>query len=206
MSTIAINMFLTLDGVAQGPGGPEEDQEGGFTYGGWTVSHFTDQLGEIIGPWHSGAGALLLGRKTYDIFAGFWPNVPDDAEDAEMAKILNETPKYVASRTLTSPEWQNSTVLDGDIPTAVAELKKQDLGELLVIGSLDLAQTLIRHNLVDEYRLLVYPVLLGAGKRLFADGTVPAALELGSTETTSAGATASVFRPAGPVSYGSFGL
>jgi len=206
MSTIAINMFLTLDGVAQAPGGPEEDQEGGFTQGGWTVPHFTDQLGEIIGPWHSGAGAILLGRKTYDIFAGFWPNVPDDHEDAPMAKILNDTPKYVASRTLTAPEWQNSTVLDADVPAAVAELKKQDLGELQVIGSLDLAQTLIRHNLVDEYRLLVYPLLLGTGKRLFADGTVPTNLELVSTETTTNGVTASVFRPIGAVSYGSFSL
>lgn len=205
MSTIAINMFLTLDGVAQAPGGPEEDQEGGFTHGGWTVPHFTDQLGEIIGPWHSGAGAVLLGRKTYDIFAGFWPNVPDDAEDAEMAKILNETPKYVASRTLTSPKWQNSTVLDADVPAAVAELKKQDLGEIQVLGSIDLAQTLIQHDLIDEFRLTVFPLVLGSGKRLFGNGAVPTGLELVSTKTTDAGVIGCVYRRTGKPEFGTYG-
>jgi dihydrofolate reductase len=206
MSTIAINMFMTLDGVAQAPGEPEEDRSGAFPHGGWQVPYFTEEHGEIVSRWQQRAGGLLLGRRTYDIFAAHWPHVPADHEHADFAAVLNGLPKFVASRTLASADWQNTTVLDGDVPTAVAELKRRDLGELLVIGSLDLAQTLIRHDLVDEYRLLVYPVLLGTGKRLFAGGTVPAGLALVSTETTANGVTASVYRPAGPVSYGSFAL
>ncbi|MFL6121126.1 dihydrofolate reductase family protein [Actinophytocola sp.] len=131
--------------------------------------------------------------------------MPADHEHADIAKALNGLPKFVASRTARSLAWQNSTLLGADVPAAVARLREQDLGELQVIGSLDLAQTLIRHGLVDEYRLLVYPLLLGTGKRLFADGTVPAALELVSTETTSSGVMACVYRPAGKPTYGSFG-
>jgi dihydrofolate reductase len=206
MTTIAIHTFLTLDGVAQAPGAPEEDPDGGFPHGGWQVPFFTERQGEVVTEWQQRAGGLLLGRKTYDIFAAHWPNVPADHEHAAIAKVLNGVPKYVASRTATSVSWQNSTLLGADVPAAIAELKRQDLGELQVIGSLDLAQTLIRHNLVDEYRLMVYPLLLGTGKRLFASGTVPAGLSLVSTETTEAGVTASVYRPSGRVSYGSFGL
>jgi dihydrofolate reductase len=206
LTTIVLNSFLTLDGVAQAPGQPDEDRDGGFTHGGWQVPYFTEQQGELVGRWQQGASGLLLGRRTYDIFAAHWPNVPDDHDHAPIARALNAAPKYVASRTVTSLAWENSTLLDADVPTAVGKLKEQDLGELQVIGSLDLAQTLIRHGLVDEYRLMIYPVLLGTGKRLFAGGTVPTGLELVSTETTSAGVTASVYRPAGAVSYGSFGL
>jgi dihydrofolate reductase len=206
MTTIVIHSFLTLDGVAQAPGAPEEDASGGFPHGGWQVPYFTPKSGEIVTHWQQKAGGLLLGRKTYDIFAGHWPHIGPDHEHAEVAAVLNSVPKYVASRTTPSLTWQNSTPLGQDVPAAVAELKRQDLGELQVIGSLDLAQTLIRHNLVDEYRLLVYPLLLGTGKRLFAEGTVPAGLSLVSSETTEAGATAVVYRPAGDVEYGSFGL
>jgi dihydrofolate reductase len=205
MGTLVIHTFLTLDGVAQAPGGPEEDRSGDFPHGGWQVPFFTEQLGEIIGPWHSGGGAFLLGRRTYDIFAAHWPNVPDDHEDAPMAKILNETPKYVASRTLTSADWQHTTVLN-DVPAQVAELKKQDLGEIQIAGSLDLAQTLIEHNLIDEYRLTVFPVVLGTGKRLFGDGAVPASLKLVSARTTDAGVIACVYRPTGAPTYGSHSL
>jgi dihydrofolate reductase len=206
MTTIVLHTFLTLDGVAQAPGTPDEDRDGGFPHGGWQVPYFTERQRELVTQWQQGAGGLLLGRRTYDLFAGHWPNVPDDHAHAEIARMLNAAPKYVASRTLTSLTWQNSTLLDADVPTAVGKLKEQDLGELQVIGSLNLAQTLIRHNLVDEYRLMTYPVLLGTGKRLFADGTVPTGLALVSTETTTAGVTASVYRPAGAVTYGSFGL
>jgi dihydrofolate reductase len=206
VSTIAINTFMTLDGVAQAPGGPNEDHDGGFEHGGWQVPMFTEQLGDIIGPWHTGAGGLLLGRRTYEIFAAHWPNVPADHPDAGMAKILNETPKFVASRTLGTADWQNTTVLDGDVVAAVEELKKRDLGELQVIGSLDFAQTLIRHDLIDEYRLTVFPVVLGTGKRLFGDGTIPASLQLVSTQTTDAGVLACVYRPTGKPAYGSWEL
>jgi dihydrofolate reductase len=203
MSTVIINTFLTLDGVAQAPGGPEEDRESGFTHGGWQVPFFTEQLGAIIGPWFANPGAMLLGRRTYDIFAGYWPHIAADHGDAPMAKILNETPKYVASRTVTSLEWENSHLLDANVPAAVAELKKQDLGEIHVHGSLDLARTLIQHDLVDEYRLTVFPVVLGTGKRLFGDGTVPGSLALVSAQTTDAGVVACVYRRAGEVRYGS---
>ncbi|MET0235027.1 MAG: dihydrofolate reductase family protein [Kibdelosporangium sp.] len=206
MSTIAINTFLTLDGVGQAPGGPREDQDGGFEHGGWQAPYFTEQLGDIVGAWHLGAGGLLLGRRTYEIFAGFWPQVPADHENAAYAKVLNEVPKFVASRTLGSVGWHNSTLLGDDVPAAVAELKKQDLGELQVLGSLDLARTLIRHNLIDEYRLTVFPVVLGTGKRLFSTGTVPAGLELVSTQTTDAGVIGCVYRPAGKPTYGSYDL
>jgi dihydrofolate reductase len=203
MTMIVISTYLTLDGVAQGPGAPDED---GFAHGGWQVPYFTGEQGELVGRWQAAAGGLLLGRRTYDIFAAHWPRVPADHEHASIAKVLNEMPKYVASRSRPTLTWQNSTLLGPDVPAAVAALKEQDLGELQVIGSLDLAQTLIRHGLVDEYRLMVYPVLLGTGKRLFADGTVPAGLSLVSTESVGNGVTANVYRPAGEVTYGSFAL
>jgi dihydrofolate reductase len=203
MSTVIVNTFLTLDGVAQAPGGPEEDTDSGFTHGGWQVPFFTDQLGAIIGPWFANPGALLLGRRTYDIFAGYWPHIAADHGDAAIAKILNETTKYVASRTVTSVDWENSHLLDADVPKAVAKLKKQDLGEIQVHGSLDLVQTLIEHDLVDEYRLTVFPVVLGTGKRLFGDGTVPGSLALVSAQSTDAGVVACVYRRAGEVRYGS---
>jgi len=206
MSTVVISTFLSFDGVAQAPGAPEEDRDSGFAHGGWQVPYFTDEQGELVGRWQEQANGLLLGRKTYDIFAGHWPNVPADHEHAGIAKLLNRLPKYVASRTTASLTWQNSNQLDTDVPKAVAELKGQDLGELQVIGSLDLAQTLIRHGLVDEYRLLVYPLLLGAGKRLFAEGTVPQGLEVVWAQTFGNGVMASVLRPAGAVAVGSFAL
>jgi len=205
MGTLVINTFLSLDGVAQAPGGADEDTDAGFTQGGWTVPYFTEQVGEIIGPWHTGAAAFLLGRKTYDIFAGFWPNVPDDHADAPMARILNETPKYVASRTLTDPTWQNTTVLDADAPAAVRELKEQVSGEIQIIGSIALARTLMRHDLIDEFRLTVFPVVLGTGKRLFDDGGVPTGMTLVSTRATDSGVVGCVYRHAGRPTYGSFG-
>lgn len=205
MGTIAINTFLSLDGVAQAPGGPNEDIDAGFTHGGWTVPYFTEQVGEIIGPWHTGAAGFLLGRRTYDIFAGFWPHVSDDHPDAPMAKILNETPKYLASRTVQDPKWQNTTVLDGDVVAAVTRLKDEVSGEIQVLGSLDLARTLIEHDLIDEFRLTVFPVVLGTGKRLFAEGAVPTGFELVSARTTDSGVIGCVYRHAGRPTYGSFG-
>jgi dihydrofolate reductase len=206
MSTIAINTFLTLDGVAQSPGMPEEDPSNGFIHGGWQAPLFTEDLGPIIGSWHASAGGLLLGRRTYEILAAYWSTVPADHEFASFAKVLNELPKYVATTTLDTAGWGPSTVLDGDVVDAVTALKEQDLGELLVIGSLDFAQTLIRHNLVDEYRLAVFPVVLGTGKKLFGGGAVPAGLTLVSSQTTEAGVFAGVYRPAGAPVYGSHAL
>jgi dihydrofolate reductase len=204
VSTIAITTYLTLDGVAQAPGTPDEDRDGGFPHGGWQVPYFSDEQGELVGRWLGRAGGLLLGRRTYDGFAAHWPHVPADHEHAGFARVLNSLPKYVASRSLTSVGWRNSTLLGPDVPAAVAELKERDLGELQVIGSLELARTLIAHDLVDEYRLLVYPLVLGSGKRLFTDGT--AGLSLVSTQAVGNGVTASVYRPVGAVTYGSFAL
>jgi dihydrofolate reductase len=205
MSTIAINTFMTLDGVAQAPGGSEEDRADGFEHGGWQAPFFTEQLGDIVGAWHQ-PGPLLLGRRTYDIFAGYWPHVPADHEAAGMATILNEAPKYVASRTHRSFDWANTTHLGDDVPAAVARLKERDLGEIKVLGSLDLAQTLIGHDLIDEYRLTVFPVVLGTGKRLFGAGAVPSGLKLVSSQTTDAGVVACVYRPVGKPTYGSYDL
>jgi len=206
MSTIIVNTFLTLDGVAQAPGGPDEDREHTFEHGGWQVPYFSEQLGEIVGPWFAKPGALLLGRKTYEIFNAHWPHVGADHADADMAAILNAAPKFVASRTLSSVDWANSTLLSDDVPTAVKDLKSRDLGEIHVHGSIGLVQTLMRHDLVDEYRLTVFPVVLGTGKRLFGDGTVPAGLELVSAQSTDAGVVACVYRPAGAPSYGAYTL
>ncbi|HEX2133310.1 MAG TPA: dihydrofolate reductase family protein [Actinophytocola sp.] len=203
MSTIVISTFLTVDGVMQAPGGPDEDRAGGFAHGGWQAPHFDHAAGEIVDSWYATADGMLLGRRTYEIFAGFWPHVPDDSPEASMAKRLNAMPKHVASRTLSTLDWQNSQLLGDDVPAAVAALREQPGGELHVVGSGDLAQTLIRHDLVDEYRLMVFPVVLGSGTRLFGDGTVPGGLTLVDSRTTPAGAVASVYRRAGEVTYGS---
>lgn len=206
MSTIVIDSFLTLDGVLQAPGGPNEDREGGFTHGGWQAGLFDEAVGGFVGEGIAKTEGLLLGRRTYEIFAAHWPRVGGDHPDAEVGDTLNKLPKYVASRTLTAVEWQNSTLLGDDVPGAVARLREQPGGEIHVIGSGNLAQTLIRHGLVDEYRLMIFPVLLGSGKKLFAEGTVPAALNLVESRTTPSGVVICVYRPAGEVSYGSFEL
>ncbi len=205
MSRIVVDSFLTLDGVMQAPGGPDEDREGGFPHGGWQVPLFDEQVGEFVGQGIEHTEGLLLGRTTYEIFAEHWPNVPEDNPDAGIATVLNALPKYVASRTLTSVQWQNSTLLGADVLAAVAKLREQPGGEIHVIGSGDLIQTLIRHDLVDEYRLIVFPLLLGTGKKLFADGTVPTGLELVEARSTPRGAVLCVYRRAGEVTYGSFG-
>lgn len=199
MRKLVVGTFMTLDGVMQGPGAPDEDTEGGFSYGGWQMPLFDQESGETVDGWMSGTGSLLLGRKTYDIFAGYWPK-----QDNEIAEHLNTVEKYVASRTMDSAEWQNTTVLKGDAAETVRRLKDGDGAEIHVTGSSDLIQTLIANDLVDEFRLIVYPVVLGKGKRLFGDGTVPAALELVSSTTTSNGATVLVYRRTGKPEFGSF--
>ncbi|HEY0450246.1 dihydrofolate reductase family protein [Actinophytocola sp.] len=206
MSKIVVDTFLTVDGVMQAPGGPSEDREDGFAHGGWQVPLLDEAAGALIGEGFAQIEGLLLGRKTYDIFAAHWPRVTADHPDADAAQALNTWPKYVASRTLTGVEWQNSTLLGDDVPGAVAKLREQPGGEIHVMGSGDLIQTLIRHDLVDEFRLMIFPVVLGTGKRLFADGAVPAALELVQSRTTPSGVVQCVYRRAGEVAYGSFEL
>ncbi len=203
MASLVVGTFLTLDGVMQAPGGPDEDRSGGFAHGGWSVGYWDDAMGQVITEWTAKADALLLGRTTYQIFAAHWPHVPDDDP---VGAVLNGVPKYVASTTLNTVEWNNSTLLEGDVPRAVADLKVARSGEIQVHGSCGLLQTLIEHDLIDEYRLWTFPVLLGSGKRLFDAGTIPAGLELIDTTTSSSGVVISRYRRAGDIRYGSFAV
>ena len=203
MRKLVVGTFVSLDGVMQGPGGPDEDRSDGFDQGGWNATLWDDAMGEIMAEQASRSEALLLGRKTYEIFAAHWPRMP---EDDPMAAKLNSMPKYVASTTLDTAEWQNSTLLKRSVPDEVAKLKSQDGGEIHVIGSGNLIQTLLKHDLVDEFVLWVWPVLLGEGKRLFADGTIPKALKLIDTKVSSTGVAIQTYQTAGTPEYGSFAL
>ena len=200
MRKLAVNTFLSLDGVMQGPGAPEEDPSGGFTHGGWSVNHWDDMMGRRIAESMATPFDLLLGRKTYEIFAAHWPHVTDDP----VADALNGARKYVASTTLDAVTWDNATVLRGPVPEAVAALKEQEGPEIQVQGSWNLLQTLLRHDLVDEYRLWTFPVVLGAGKRLFAEGTVPVGLEVVDMAVSTTGVVVATYRRTGTVDYGSF--
>ncbi|MGW1183836.1 dihydrofolate reductase family protein [Streptomyces drozdowiczii] len=201
MRKIIVSTFLTLDGVMQAPGGPDEDPESDFPHGGWQKPTSDEEVGEAIGGWYEDTDAMLLGRKTYDIFAGYWPTA-DPAEP--FTERMNGMHKYVASRTLTSLDWQNSTLLTGDTAEAVRRLKATEGRNINVVGSGDLAQTLMREDLVDEYRLTIHPVILGSGKRLFADGTVPTALEPVSVTGTKGGTVLAVYRTTGKPTYDSY--
>jgi dihydrofolate reductase len=201
---LTLHTFLTLDGVMQAPGGPGEDDDGGFEHGGWSFPYGDDDFGAAVVGWFANADAFLLGRKTYQIFAGHWPKVTDPNDP--IAGKLNALPKYVASTTLDSVGWNNSALLGGDVVAEVAKLKEQPGNELQVHGSGKLAHTLIDHDLVDEYRLLFFPVHLGSGKKLFRDGGKPAALKLISSTTTSTGVIIATYQPAGPVRYGSYAV
>jgi dihydrofolate reductase len=201
---VTLTTFLSLDGVMQGPGGPDEDRAGGFEHGGWLVPYADGDMGRVVDDWFAEADAFLLGRKTYELFAAHWPRVTD--ENDPVATKLNSLPKYVASTTLDTVGWNGSTLIKGDVAQEVGALKRRPGRELQVHGSGDLARTLMRHGLIDEYRLFFYPVVLGEGKRLFADGTVPAALRLVDTKTTGAGVAIHVYQPAGKPQYGSFAI
>jgi dihydrofolate reductase len=192
MRKVIVNEFLTLDGVAQAPGGPEEDTSDGFKHGGWHWHHGEASVTELIGA----AGGFLLGRRTYELFAGYWPTAPEDVP-REIAEPMNTKPKHVASRTLTGAlDWQNSTLLQGELPEAVAALKEDDGGDLLVIGSTVLVHSLLEHGLVDELRLMIDPVLVGGGKRLFPDDGALRALRLVDHEVSSKGTIIATYAPA----------
>jgi dihydrofolate reductase len=184
--------FLSLDGVMQSPGDPEEDTEGGFRHGGWLRQYFDEVLATQSAKGMAATDAYLFGRKTYEKMAAFWPNAP---ADDPYAKHLNNTPKYVASRTLDSVDWEGSELIDGDVAEFVAELKAQEGGNIAVLGSGDLVQTLIAHDLVDEYYLIVFPILLGGGKRLFRDADDATKLELVESVTTGTGGLILTYRP-----------
>ena len=202
MRKLSVNTFLTLDGVMQAPGGPEEDPSGGFAYGGWSVTYWDEEMGRVMGDAMGKPFDLVLGRKTYEIFAAHWPDVTDDPA----AKALNDATKYVASRTLQSLDWANSVLIEGDVAEGTAALKQQDGPELQVHGSSHLIQTLLRHHLIDEFRLWVFPVVVGSGKRLFSDGTMPGALKLVDSKVSSTGVSIGTYEPAGDIPIGSFAL
>jgi dihydrofolate reductase len=202
MRKLIVSTFLTLDGVMQAPGGPEEDDSGGFRHGGWTVPHFDEQVGQAMGELTSRPFAMVLGRKSYDIMAAYWPH----ASEEEGGKVFNEATKYVASRGRPSlDEWSNSVLIEPDAAEGIAALKQEDGPELQVHGSGNLIQTLLRHNLVDRFHLLVFPVVVGAGKRLFADGTIPAGLKLVDSKISSSGVVIGTYETAGELVTGTFG-
>jgi dihydrofolate reductase len=191
---IVVSEFLTLDGVMQGPGGKEEDTEGGFQHGGWQLDndYIDDVAGRVIMESFEESGSMLLGRRTYDIFAGYWPT----SNEEPIAGLMNSMKKYVASRTLKSPlEWENSELLEGDTVEAVRELKGQPGKDLVVIGSGDFAQTLIDNDLVDEYRLMIHPIVVGGGKRLFRDGNPLAKFALTDSKISTTGVVILTYRP-----------
>lgn len=201
MGTLVATEFMTLDGVAQAPGGPDEDREGGFAYGGWQAPLVDEESGGVLFSQASAMDALLLGRKTYGIFADYWPKAP---QEIPFTGLLNAVPKYVASRTLAEPlAWQNSTLLAGDLAASVTALKERHR-EVHVIGSLDLVQSLLAAELVDRLDLWVYPLVLGAGKRVFGEGTVPAALRVVESATYPNGAVHLTYETAGLPTVGDF--
>jgi dihydrofolate reductase len=194
MSKLTVTNHLTLDGVMQAPGRPDEDRRDGFEHGGWAPPYADQVMGSVMAEGMGRGGSLLLGRRTYEDFAGFWPNQP---QPNPFTEVLDNTQKYVASTTLTEPlSWSNSTLLPGDAAAAVAELKQQPGNDLVVLGSGQLVQSLMRADLVDEYLLTIHPLVLGSGRRLFGDGGAFATLSLVDTKTTTTGVVIATYRPA----------
>ena len=202
MRKLVVTTFVSVDGVMQSPGAPDEDRSGGFELGGWLVPYADQSLAAFMVEWIQQADGILLGRRTYEILGAFWPNVTDPSD--VVAKCLNTLPKYVVSTTLTEPAWGPATVIAGDIGTEIGRLKAEGDGELQVHGSRQLARSLIGEGLVDEYRLWVFPVLLGVGERLFGDGLPPTGLRLVGSRTSESGAVVHMYQPAGPLTFGSF--
>lgn len=203
MGKLIVTEFVTLDGVAQAPGAPDEDHDGGFAHGGWQAPLVDQEAGRVMFERASSMDALLLGRKTYEIFAGYWPSAP---QEIPFTRLLNDVPKYVASRTLAgSLAWQGSTLLAGDVPGSITAIQERH-DEVHVIGSLDLLQSLLRFGLVDRLDLWVYPLLLGRGKRVFADGTVPTALRLTQSVTYPSGTLHLSYETAGAPTYGNLAV
>ena len=204
MRKIVVATFTSLDGVMQAPGGPQEDPTGGFTLGGWTAPYFDEELGTSLGQIFGRPFDLLLGRKTYDIFAAHWPYVTDPNDP--IAGVFNRVTKYVASRSNPKLTWQNSQLLGADIVSSLKRLKREEGPDLLVQGSSGLLQTLWKNGLVDEFSVLIFPVVLGKGKRLFADGAMPAGLKLVKSQSFPTGVIVANYYPDGAVKTGDFQL
>ena len=201
MRRLIVQTFVTLDGIMQAPGGPREDDEGGFAYGGWSVNYWDELMGQVMGEATSGPFAMVLGRRTYDVMAAYWPTAPEETG----AKVFNDATKYVASRGHPALEWSNSVPIEGDAAEGIRALKQEDGPELQVHGSANLIQTLLRHNLVDQFRLWIFPVVVGSGKRLFGDGAIPSALKLVDSKLSTTGVFMGTYQPAGEIVTGSFG-
>ncbi len=199
MRKLKVTTFLTLDGVMQAPGGPEEDGAGGFAHGGWSFGYWDDMVDEEMTDFMGMPFDLLLGRRTYEIFNAFWPKSTDPG-----AEVLNSARKHVASRTLKSVDWNNSMLIKGDVAKYVADLKNSTGPEIQVHGSGDLIQTLLKHDLIDEFHLMTFPVVLGSGKRLFANGAMPAGLKVKDVKTSGTGVVIATYERAGEIKYGSF--
>lgn len=203
MRKIVVGEFLSLDGVYQGPGGPDEDRDNGFTEGGWVVPHIDDAFIQHTARMIQSADAFLLGRKTYEIFSTTW-SLLDDSDP--VARKFNHAPKYVASNTLTSADWENSTLLSGDIVSELKALKETEGGEIQVGGSGNLLQTLLKNDLVDEMILFIFPVVLGSGKRFFGDGAIPRSLKLVDSSTFDTGVIVATYRREGDLATGAYGV
>lgn len=199
MRRIIVLSFISLDGVIQAPGGPQEDTSGGFKYGGWTVPYFDDTLGNIMGAQMSKPMSLLLGRKTFEIFASYWPHHENEWPG------INDVTKYVVSNTLTKHDWRNSIFVKGNVADEIRKLKQQDAPDIQVHGSGNLIQTLLRHDLVDEFWMKIFPVTLGKGKRLFGEGALPAAFTVTESKILPTGVVVANYKRAGEVKTGSFG-
>ncbi|MBR8642354.1 dihydrofolate reductase family protein [Streptomyces tuirus] len=197
---LVVQEFLSLDGVSQGPGAPDEDTSDGFERGGWFVPYLDEEFERLAGSWLGEADGLLFGRRTYQNFARDWPAMTDHP----LAGIMNGLPKYVASQSLTTADWNPSTILSGDVPTRVAELKRQPGRELQIHGSARLAQSLLAAGLVDTLRLVIAPVVVGQGRRLFPDGGAPAGLRLVEHRTTPGGLSVHVFESTGVPEFGTY--
>ncbi|MBI5035511.1 MAG: dihydrofolate reductase family protein [Chloroflexi bacterium] len=198
MPKLIVLSFVTMDGIMQAPGGPEEDTSGGFKHGGWTVPYFDDFLGNVMGEQMTKPFGLLLGRKTFEIFASYWPQHEDEWPG------INKSTKYVASNTLAKHEWSNTVFLKGNVADEIKKLKRQAGPDIQVHGSANLIQSLLKHDLVDEFWLKIFPVALGYGKRLFAEGTMPGAFKLQECKSSPAGVIIASYARAGNVETGSF--
>lgn len=201
MRDLITTTFVTLDGIMQAPGGPEEDESDGFKWGGWSVNYWDDMMGEVMGGIMGKPFDLLLGRKTYEIFAAYWPHTTEPGADA-----LNNARKYVVSRTLDRVDWNNSTLVKGDAVEEIRKLKEMDGPEMQVHGSGNLIQTLLKNNLIDRMHVWIFPVAIGDGKRLFGEGTNPSGLKLVDSKVSSTGVIIATYEPMGELKTGSFAV
>ena len=206
---ITSNTFVTLDGVMQGPGGPDEDRDGGFTHGGWSVGYFDEGVGNAVDQWMnkiSPNGDLLLGRKTYEIFASYWPSEQIDEADREIANPLNDATKYVVSESLTSLSWGPNVLINGDVVGRLTEIKSGDGPDLQVHGSSVLLQTLLKHGLIDFMQVIIMPCVLGTGKKLFGDAIAPTGMKVVEIDTTHGGVVIARYEPGETIPYGQMGF